>query len=417
MIHSIAVVIFMALCYLPAALWESIGPYRGNIETMAVAPSDDNTIYCATYSPSPAKIFKSIDGGETWNATSSLTTYCLAIDPTNPDIVYGGAYNAAYKSTDGGFTWTTYPVMDCNFYSISVHPTSPSVVFASGQVWESQVGRFVMGFLKSIDGGVNWTTFPLNTYSGYAYCLVLDPSNPEYIYVGGCYTNPGSYPSVFKSTDGGKTFTEVSTGLPAGAIIYSLAIHPTSTTIIYAGTSSSGIYRSTDSGDSWVQMCTYSDIHALSTSAAEPNIAYAGGIATVYKTTDAGESWIETGTGISGKSIKGLAVKQTQATTVYAANNLGFYKTINGADNWLQSSYGINLAHIPDFDVAPSSTSTIYAVGIEGPWSAADVWLYKTTNSGSEWYAHAVPLSCGDICAVAVSSADPDAVLVLEGEG
>jgi len=417
MIYTLAATIVIFSNCLPAILWESIGPYRGNIETMAVAPSDENIIYCATYSPSPAEIFKSIDGGETWNATSSLVTYCLAVDPGNPDIVYGGASDAAYKSTDGGFTWTSHSVMDCYFYSMCVHPTSSSIVFATGQVWEGQAGRFVMGFLKSIDGGVNWTKFPLNTYSGYAYCLALDPSNPDNIYVGGCYINPGSYPSVYKSTDGGATFTEISSGLPAGSIVYSLAIHPTNTTIIYAGTSSGGIYRSTDSGDSWVQMCTYSDIHALSTSAAEPNLVYAGGIAAVYKSTDAGVSWIETGTGIHGKSIKGLAVKQAQAMTVYAANNLGFYMTMNGGNNWLHSSYGINLAHIPDFDIAPSSTSIIYAVGIEGPWSGADAWLYRTTNSGSEWSIHAVPISCGDICAVAVSSADPDVVLVLEGEG
>ncbi len=399
------------------ALWESIGPYRGTIEAMAVAPSDENIIYCATYSPSPTKIFKSVDGGETWNATSSLATYCLTVDPTNPDIVYGGAFNAAYKSTDGGITWSTYSVIDCYFYSMKVHPTSSAIIFAAGQVWENQAGKYVMGFLKSTDGGVNWTKFPLNTYGGYAYCLALDPSNPDYIYVGGCYINPGSYSRVYKSTDGGSTFTDVSSGLPEGSIIYSLAIHPINTNIIYAGTSSAGIYRSTSSGDSWSQVCTYLYIYALSTSAVAPNLVYAGGDATVYKSTDSGESWLETGTGIYGKPIKGLAAKQIQETTVYAANNLGFYKTINGGSNWFHSSYGINLAHIPHFAVAPSSPSTIYTAGIEGSWSAADVWLYKTTNSGSEWIEYAVPLNCGDVCAVAVNNADPNTVLTLEGEG
>jgi photosystem II stability/assembly factor-like uncharacterized protein len=384
---------------------------------MAVAPSNEDIIYCATYNPSPAKIFKSVDGGDSWNAMCSLSTYCLAVDPTNPDIVYGGEVNAAHKSTDGGMTWTTYAVQDCYFYSMCVHPAYPDIIFASGQVWEDQAGEFAMGFLKSTDGGINWTQLPLNDHFGYGYCLALDPSDPDCIYIGGCYIYAGLNPGVYKSTDAGSTFVEVSSGLPAGSIIYSLSIHPTSANILYAGTNASGIYRSTDSGGYWVQVCTYTDIHVLSTSAAEPDVVYAGGYATVYKTTDAGLSWSESGTGIHGKWIKNMAAKSTEATTVYAANNSGFYRTSNGGNNWVHSSYGINLARIPDFDIAPASPSVIYAIGLEGSWSAADVSLYKTTNNGVEWSIFSVPLSCGYLCAVAVNSTDPSTVLALEGMG
>jgi len=330
------------------AVWEPIGPYGGYLRALAVAPSDEDIVYAASYT-SQSKIYKSIDGGNTWNKAGTINSYIygLSVDLNNPDIVYAGGYMRVYKSTDGGSTWTGDVISGSSGYinAVSVHPSSSSTIYAVGTGKSGNVN--VMAFFKSTDAGSNWSVVTLDNLTGRAYSVAVDPSNPNTIYVGG-YSQSSSYiPKIFKSTNGGSTFTDASSGLSSGAYyVYSLAVHPANSNYVYAGTYY-GIYRSTNGGSSWSNVgSSYRYIYSLATTKANSNLVFAGNYTYIYKSTNSGSSWTTLSNGLDGYYFYGLFAGQTDANKVFTANNSGFYKSTNSGSSWTASNHGINLASI-----------------------------------------------------------------------
>ncbi len=404
--RSTAVVVLVGcLCSFSAADWESVGPYGGSLYKVAVAPSNENIIY-VTSAASQAAVFKSTNAGAAWSRAGSIPAYvyCLAVDPVNPNVLYAGSNSRVYKSTDGGAGWTSYPVSINVVYGLAVHPTNPARVFAVSQT--TWAGRSVMGFFRSTDGGVNWSGLVLDSLEGEANSVALDPSDPNRMYVGGYSTEP----KVFKSTDGGSSFADVSEGMSTGVYLYALAVHPTNPDIVYAGLAKGGIYRSTTGGNNWTIVLDNSFIASLATTRSLPSVVYAGSDTCVLKSTDTGASWFFAGSGIWGLGVTGLAASQNQPSVVYSTDNAGFFRTTNGGSNWLESNTGINLAAIGTLAVSRSAPSTIYV-------EHTSVGVFKTTNSGTNWLKLPSFLSCGNICALAIHNADPSTCLALEGSG
>ncbi|HEX7319565.1 MAG TPA: hypothetical protein VF399_04315 [bacterium] len=404
------IVCIMGLCLSAGfAAWQSIGPYGGSLYSMGVAPSNNNIIYIASYSY-PSSICKSTNAGDSWAKVSSIDNYIyfLAVDPVNPDIVYAGYYNVLYRSTNGGGSWTYYSMADY-YFELMVHPTQPNILYAAGEAYDGV--NYTMTFFKSTDSGVNWSHVHLNSYSGNCYCMGIDPSNPNAVYAGGYYYNSTYYPSVYKSTDGGASFADVSSGLPSSCYyVYSVAVHPTDPSIVYAG-AYNGIYRSTIGGGSWVSVyAPYGYVQRLATTNANPAVVYAGADTAVYKSTDNGLSWSYAGAGLRGKSYRCLAVHDADANMVYLASANGFFKSTNGGSNWLLSVAGMNMATINSFGIAPSMRSTVYT-------EAPGIGIFKTTDNGASWTSMPTPLSCGNICAFAVHNTGPNNVCGLEGSG
>ncbi len=395
--------------------WESIGPYGGPLGVVATAPSDENIVYVAGYRE-PAYVFRSTDGGATWSKRSILSDqlFCLAVDPANPLILYAGSKQSVYKSIDGGATWScdSIPGNNNNVNGLAVDPTSPSIIFAVGRTLSGSYS--VMAFFKSTNGGNTWSTTALHTvYNGDAYCMVLDLSNPDNIYVGGYYRNTLNYPKVYKSTNGGSNFTDMSSGFNTnGNYIKALAVHPSDLNIVYAATFYDGIYRTTDGGTLWSMVKNDNFITCLATTQTEPNNVYAGKDTVIYKSTDAGVSWFTTGSGHGGvyKMSRGLAACQNQVSTLYTVDNLGVFKTTNGGTNWFDANQDITTATILAIGIAPTVPSTMYT-------EFEDAGVFKTTNSGTLWQQLSTPLDCGAICEFAVHNANPDIVYGLEGFG
>jgi photosystem II stability/assembly factor-like uncharacterized protein len=238
------------------------------------------------------------------------------------------------------------------------------------------------------------------------------------IYICGWYREggPKRKPRIWKSTDGGSNFTTVYSDTVRRQA-RAICVHPTNSDIVYAGLSAE-ILRSTDAGASWsaVSECS-SAVLSLATSPADSDVVYAGTDSVVYKSTDAGVSWFDTGPGIRGRDMYGLAVRSTDADLVYVANdntfdnrNSGFYMTTDGGSSWFESNRGISLARIPGFDLAPSSPSTIYA-------QFYITRVYKTTNSGGDWTELPGFTCVENITDFAVNNAHSDTVLCIEGPG
>lgn len=258
--------------------FRSIGPAvtSGRISDFAVHPKNPSIYYVATSS------------GGVWKTTNKGTTYtpifddqgsysigCVSLAPSNPNIVWVGsgennnqrsvAYgDGVYKSEDGGKTWKNMGLKNSEHISeIIIHPNNPNIVYvaAYGPVWKEGGER---GIYKTTDGGNTWTLVKsVSEYTG-ANDLVMDPRNPDvlfaafhqrmrkvYTYIGG-----GLESAIYKSTDAGVTWKKVEGGLPKGDIgRMGLAMSTVNPDVLYtvveAKDDKGGIYRSTDQGISW----------------------------------------------------------------------------------------------------------------------------------------------------------------------
>ncbi|HEX7321124.1 MAG TPA: hypothetical protein VF399_12315 [bacterium] len=412
-----AIAVTLACCLSAFADWEAIGPFGGPVGGIAIAPSNESIVYAAAsplINPASATICRSSDTAKTWEKRGAVPTACLslAVSPLDPNVLFAGTNTGVCKSTDGGSTWTAYAVGGSDIYGLAVHPTIPSIVYAAGKMPYS--AYTVMAFFKSTDAGVNWTAMPLHTVNnGAVQSLASDPTNPNTIYLGGYIQGTPNQSKVYKSTNGGSTFTDVSTGLsPSGYAVNGLKVHPTNPSVIYATNFYEGIYRTTDGGTNWTLVFTSAFFSCLGASPASPNTVYAGKDTLIYKSTNSGLSWFVPGTGYAGvyKVGRALAVSQALGTVLYTGDNRGVYKSTNSGSAWINSTHGMTLAHITNFANAPSVPWIMYTE-FEG------VGVHKTTNSGASWSLLPTPLECGLVCQFAIHNTNPDLVMGLEGSG
>ncbi len=262
--------------------WRLIGPFRGG-RTVAISgiPGNSNVFYMAANN---GGVWKTTDAGWTWipifddQGTGSIGA--LAVAPSNPEVIYVGSGeglrrpdlsvgDGMYKSADGGQSWQHLGLRDAQQISaILVDPKDPNRVFvaALGHPYGPNAER---GVFRSLDGGATWEKVLSKDENTGAVDLAFDPRNAQTIYgvmwasrrppwtTGGSYGAAGS--GLYKSVDGGKTWRQLTKGLPFGTDLgrIGLAIAPSDPSRMYALVQSSkagGVYRSDDAGESWQRL-------------------------------------------------------------------------------------------------------------------------------------------------------------------
>ncbi len=390
------------------AAWIQLGPDGGYVRSLCVSHLDESSLYCVTYTY-PAKCYKSINSGASWTKMGTLNAYPYCMVNDNNDNLYVGYYGVQ-KSTNGGVSWTNSTTSGY-VYHMALHPTIATTIYATGYKYVSP--DYQITFWKSTNSGTNWTPTTIAT-GRYCYgrSIAADPTNGNVIYVGGnTYdTLRARYePKVYKSTDGGTSFNEIFSDT-LGYYVYSLAVHPTNPNIVYVGSYTGGIWRSTDAGMSWTKVSTLYYHYVMKTTPANPNLVMSGGSSAIYRSTDAGLTWTSHTTGLKGSGFYGLDISHINASTAYVSDNAGFFKTSDMGTNWQMSNTGIMAGEILDCGIAPSQPATMYT-------EFENVGVYKTTDYGSSWTLLITPSTCGALCAFAVNAADPSEVYALEGSG
>lgn len=398
-------------CIFVHAEWEAIGPYGGYLYSVAASPADSSVVWVMSYT-SPAKIARSTNGGDSWEIIGALTMgygLDMVVDAVDANRLYAAGGNYAHRSTDGGFTWSYSYVPNSYFYSMAVHATTSGTVFGAGMKYDNSLWN--MAVHRSTNGGQNWNTSVLYAGTGHSYArdIAVSHSNPDIIYVCGYGYETAVVPLVFKSTDGGATFVDMSANTPAGMYFYTIGVHPTDPNIVYLG-ASNGLYRSTDGGSTWVYEYNSTSNYNICTTPASADLVFCGAYSSVCKSTDAGATWIDSGTGLEGYYWRGVAVNSFNPSKVYAGSRLGFFKTTDCGVNWVESNNNMKLASIYGFAVAPTLSPLLYT-------SCEEFGIYKSTNHGDDWNRLPTPLTCGNICAFAVNPENPSVVLGLEGAG
>jgi len=379
-------------------VWTSSGPDgQGDVSALAIDPTNPSIIYAGSF----GGIFKSKDGGDTWSPASSGLVpnpgiydegggvYTLAVDPVNPNTVYAGTmYEGAFKSTDGGASWSAINsgLTGQLVFGLAIDSTTPSTVYAA---------TLDDGVFKTIDGGANWSAANngLSLSDDGYWAVVIDPTSPSTLYV-------GASSGVYKSTDGAASWSAL-TGLPGN--VGSLAIDPQTPSTLYAGTQLNGVFKSTDGAASWNEINTgLTDIHVSSVAVdpKTPSKVYVGSYylgAGLFRSANGGASWSPVNIGTDA-AIAALAVDPENGTA-YAGTWRGFFRSATGA-TWHASNTGLSNTWASVVAVDPATPSRVYAGTLDGG-------LFKSTNGAASWTAASKGLVYDEVDAIAIDPATP----------
>jgi len=258
--------------------WRNIGPatMAGRIADIAINPQDSSQWYIGVGS---GGVWKTDNRGTTWTPVfdkeGSYSIGCVSIDPNDVQTVWVGTGenvsgrhvgygDGVYKSLDGGKTWTNMGLKTSQHIGmITIDPRDSNVVYvaAQGPLWSGGGDR---GLYKTTDGGKTWNlVLSKGEYTG-ANEVHLDPRNPDVVYASlhqrfrnvAALIDGGPESGIYKSTDGGESWRELTNGIPPedkGKI--GLSISPVNPDIVYAtielAQRKGGLWRSTDAGASW----------------------------------------------------------------------------------------------------------------------------------------------------------------------
>ncbi len=356
--------------------WRSIGPHRAS-RTVAAAghPRRPFTFYMAQVN---GGVWKTTDAGRTWNPifddqpTGSIGV--IAVAPSNPDVIYVGSGeglhrpdlstgNGVYKSTDAGRTWTHLGLPDAQqIPSLAIDPRNPDRVFvaALGHPYGPNEER---GVFRSLDGGRTFQKVLYKDENTGANDVDIDPSNPDIVYATlweerqGPWENAvwaGTNGGIFKSTDGGSTWTPLTKGLPV-VVQANLAISPANPRRLYAAVAGTdkpglldqtrgtgGIYRSDDAGDNWTLVSTDprptgriggGDLPMPLPHPKDPDqLVMASTVS--WKSTDGGKSWLPFKGAPGGEDYQNGWFNPENPDIMLLAADQGAVVTLNGGQTW-----------------------------------------------------------------------------------
>ncbi|MCH8937460.1 MAG: hypothetical protein IIB90_17225, partial [Gemmatimonadetes bacterium] len=361
---------------------------------VAVHPTDPTIVYFGG-----VNLFKSTDGGANFSNISGsihVDQHFFAFDPQTPSTVFVGNDGGIYKSIDGGTTWTTLNtnLALTQFYGgVSLHPSNANfaiggtqdngtVEYAGSADWTAVLGGDG-GFtaIDFLDPTVRYAETQWTVSSGFsgprrsdggAYFrkvsgidesdrgifippLVMDPSSPETLYF-------GTY-LVYKTIDRGETWSAVSSDLTGGGReISAIAVAPSTSDVVYAGTGGGNVWTSTDGGGTWTKVTTGLPNRHVKDLAIDPSdpqtafVTFSGFLSGhVFKTVNGGTSWSDITNGLPDMPVNAILLEPGTPSTIYLGTDLGVYRSTNGGTSWLPFNGGLPLIAVFDLAAEPNT--------------------------------------------------------------
>ncbi len=298
-------------------------------------------------------IYKTTDGGISWvrkgNEFIDVDVIEVAVDPDNPDVVYVGTRcsRGLYRSVDGGTSWAVRATdhQHTTHYTMRLAVTMDSVLWLTssyGMDWSSDGGQTLQATLdkqrRHFHGIAISPHDPRLMFVG-TVSQGFDPLQVQATYY------PGA--RILRSTDGGRTWLEVGEGFPSGAdtAIEDFAFDPFDPEVIYASTSTHhritgvlsdtlGIYKSSDGGQTWTPANTGladKNVHSIVASPVKEGLLYAGTTTGVFRSTDGGGTWVYIGL---SEHVHRLLIDPAEPSFLYAGTDNGLFWSFNGGDTW-----------------------------------------------------------------------------------
>ncbi|MGV3707329.1 MAG: WD40/YVTN/BNR-like repeat-containing protein [Gemmatimonas sp.] len=351
--------------------WRNIGPGRGgrSIAVSGVKGRPKEAYFGAV----GGGLWKTTDGGENWlpvtdGQITSASVGAVAVSESNPDLVYIGMGETAlrgnimpgdgvYRSTDAGKKWThvAFPQTDA-ISKIRIHPTNPNIVFVAS-FGKYSVPSADRGVYKSTDGGNTWKKVLYRDDKSGAIDISIDRSNPNVMYAslweayrkeyqmssGG----PGS--GLFKSTDGGETWTEITRnpGMPAGLVgKITVSVSAANARRVYAmvENENGGLFRSDDAGATWTLANGDRNIRQrafyFSRVYADPknqDVVYIQNVSQ-YRSSDAGKTLVSVSNG-THSDFHDLWIDPDDAAHLVVGNDGGGAVSTNTGGRWTEQDF------------------------------------------------------------------------------
>ncbi|MCC7308611.1 MAG: hypothetical protein IT173_13685 [Acidobacteria bacterium] len=410
--------------------FREIGPATmgGRINDIEVDPSDSRIIYAAT---AASGITKSVNGGTSWTmifdkeAVNSIGD--IAISPTNPSIIWAGTGesnnrqssswgNGIYKSLDGGKTWKHMGLdKTMAIARVIVHPRDPNIVYvaATGNLWAASPER---GVYRTTDGGKTWQqVLKVNDDTG-ATEIAIDPVSPNILYAAMYqrrrtvfgFNGSGEHSALYKSNDGGDTWTKVTKGMPydtenaptprpeglleTGRI--AIAVYPKDPDIVYVSVehANGGIFRSNDKGETWTRM---SEINAVprpmyfSQIRIDPNNdqrLWQAGVTMQYS-EDGGKTWSGNFSRAPHADTHGLWIDPKDSNHIIQGNDGGINITYDRGRTWEYS----DTVPLGQFYEVGFNNAMPYLIcgGLQdnNTWCGPSMSMNPRGITSAEWYA------------------------------
>ena len=237
--------------------------------------------------------------------------------------------------------------------SVAVSARNSEVIYAG------DYGGVDQGVYKTTNGGKTWVAVNSGLTNTTIHALALDPVDDQIVFVG---TTKGG---VFKSIDGGENWHPVNKGLSQDYVGV-LTIDPANGQIIYVGTNGGGVYKSIDGGESWQPMnsgLTNPLIYAIAIDPTDSQTIYAGTYGGgVFKSTDGAENWIDpnTGSNFHNKRIHSLAIDPLRSHFIYAGASEGVFKSVNRGLSWTPANSGLTSENIYVIQVDKRASQILY---------------------------------------------------------
>jgi photosystem II stability/assembly factor-like uncharacterized protein len=348
--------------------WRMIGPFRGGRTVGAVGIRQQPNVFFIGVNN--GGVWKTNDYGRTWRPifddqpTGSIGA--LAVAPSNPDIIYVGSGeglqrpdlstgDGVYKSTDGGKTWKNTGLSDGQQISaVLVDPSNPDRVFVAvlGHPFGPNAER---GVFRSTNGGATWEKVLFKDENTGAIALAFDPSDSQTIYAdlfssrqgpweNGAWQGPGS--GLYKSTDGGSTWTQLSKGLPGadqklGRIGFDIAASdPKRVYAVVDARQGGGVYRSDDAGESWQLVDPDPrlwgrgfDFAEIKVDPKNKDVVYVANTST-YRSTDGGKNFEAWKGAPGGDDYHTVWINPDNPQIILLASDQGAVVTVNGGQTW-----------------------------------------------------------------------------------
>ncbi|HET7892174.1 MAG TPA: glycoside hydrolase, partial [Candidatus Sulfotelmatobacter sp.] len=350
--------------------WRMIGPFRGG-RTRAAAgvPSQPNVFYIGQVN---GGVWKSDDYGRTWNPIfdheSTQSIGAIAVAPSDPNIIYVSSGeglhrpdlsvgNGMYKSTDAGQTWTHLAGLrdGQQIPALAIDPRDPNRVFAAvlGHPYGPSEER---GIYRSTDGGQNWQRVISKDENTGGSAVEIDPANPDVVYASMWEAREGPWEDgnefngsgggLFKSTDGGGTWHQLTNGLPKDLSQIYVAIAPSNPHRLYATLATAsgklGVYRSDDAGDSWTQITTDprpsgriggGDLSIPKVDPKNPDLLYVVSTVTM-RSADGGKTWSGFRGAPGGDDYQNLWINPNNGNIILIVSDQGAIITVNAGASW-----------------------------------------------------------------------------------
>lgn len=369
--------------------WTTGGPYDASVHSIAIHPFDSQRLYVGTLG---SFIFKTTDGGATWNPTGTppgvrpamRSVQSIKIHPFGPDTLFVATFRGTYKSIDAGQIWSQmFPRWPYNTWDggFEISRANPPVLFLGcwGSAW------------RSPDGGRTWIQMARDILTGSIKAITADPVSPNIIYLAHNETNDTA--SIWKSTDAGATWFNIHNNLQYGALSHAfgrdIAVDPINHEIVYFARECSdglgeALVKSTNGGESWTDITppnlAENFLYRVAVSPRDHNIIFVcSDMNGILRSINGGETWEEINEGVTGMNTRALSVAFDSSSGVFYHGRLGggIYRSFDNGDHWEKISYQITAPQIYDLAANYRNPDTLYTTTLNG--------LYMSIDGANSW--------------------------------